>query len=102
MTNQAKLALCISTADCLPIMIYSPISRWVAGIHAGWRGVASQIFRDTLLKLDAVGVPRESLQIFIGPHIQMESFEVHKDVKEAVFGIDSTTVFIVVSRPGRR
>ncbi|WP_443660822.1 polyphenol oxidase family protein, partial [Desulfovibrio sp.] len=37
-TAQAGLGLVIKTADCQPILLAHKSGRFVAGIHAGWRG----------------------------------------------------------------
>lgn len=37
-TSQAGLGLAIKTADCQPILLAHKSGRFVAGIHAGWRG----------------------------------------------------------------
>lgn len=86
-----NLALCISTADCIPVLIHDPISGYVASIHAGWRGVAGQIVPKTLQKLFLLGVQPGTLQVLIGPHIQMNSFEVSIEVcDEILSSIDAS------------
>lgn len=82
--TQGSQALCISTADCSPVMIWDPTRKIVASIHAGWRGVANRIVPKTLQLLKKQGSRPENLQIFIGPHIQMNSFEVEKDVHDTL------------------
>lgn len=81
-TSEKNLGLCISTADCIPILIYNHEPRWIAGIHAGWRGVENRIVPKTIAALAKNGCKPESLQIAVGPHIQYPSFEVGNDVKE--------------------
>lgn len=88
-TCLSNLALCIYTADCLPILIGSQGSSWVAGIHAGWRGVAKNILGATIMTLVNKGIRKESLEIFVGPHILENSYEVDANVKELV--VKSTT-----------
>ncbi len=83
-TSISNLALCIYTADCLPILIGSKNSSWVAGIHAGWRGVAKNILRATIITLVNKGIRKESLEIFVGPHILENSYEVDANVKDLV------------------
>ncbi|RYZ85408.1 MAG: hypothetical protein EOP06_16310, partial [Proteobacteria bacterium] len=50
-TDTPKLGVLISTADCIPILIYSPDLKVVASIHAGWRGVANRIVPKTVQHL---------------------------------------------------
>ena len=70
-------ALGVSTADCLPIILVSPIG--VAAIHAGWKGVENEIILKTLKKYFA---GQAEIEAFIGPHIQVSSFEVDRSLGE--------------------
>ncbi len=80
-TEELNTALCISTADCVPIFAFDAEKGIVAGIHAGWRGVQSRILPNTLETLKIKNSDMSRLRLFIGPHIQMKSFEVDLDVK---------------------
>ena len=79
-TNERRTALCIRTADCVPVLIYDPASKFIAAIHAGWRGVANQIIVKTGKRLQEEGTSLKSARAFIGPHIGVKSFEVGDDV----------------------
>ncbi|MEZ0391511.1 MAG: peptidoglycan editing factor PgeF [Pseudobdellovibrionaceae bacterium] len=81
-TSEKNLGLCISTADCIPVFIYHHEPRWIAGIHAGWRGVENRIVLKTIQALKRNGCKSENLQIAVGPHIQLSSFEVTNDVRD--------------------
>lgn len=78
------LTLCVVTADCVPAFIYDPKRSVIAGIHAGWRGVASRIIPKTIAKLKEEGSNPEDLEVIIGPHIQKKSFEVEFDVRDQI------------------
>lgn len=79
-TSKRKLAICIRTADCLPVLIYEPNIRVVAAIHAGWRGIEGQIIQNTCAHLKSLGGQLWNAFAWIGPHIGPESFEVGQDV----------------------
>ncbi|PIS10743.1 MAG: hypothetical protein COT73_07775 [Bdellovibrio sp. CG10_big_fil_rev_8_21_14_0_10_47_8] len=81
-SNETHLGLCISTADCIPIMITSTKPRWVASIHAGWRGIENRIFQNTAKSLIRLGCNPRTLLVFVGPHIQTTSFEVQNEVRD--------------------
>lgn len=81
-TSRARVGVCISTADCIPVFIFDEARGVVAGIHAGWRGVANRIVPKTIAKLLQSGSVAKDLQLFVGPHIQKESFEVSNDVRD--------------------
>lgn len=81
-TSKANKALLIATADCMPIMIYCKQTNRAAAVHAGWRGVVKRITEKTLQCLIETGSTEKNFDIFIGPSIQQESFEVDSDVYE--------------------
>lgn len=81
-TEHKQLGLLISTADCLPIFLEDPITHKVAGIHAGWRGVAQKIVSKTLKQMDLSNFSH--IQVYIGPHIQKESFEIDQPVLDEI------------------
>lgn len=74
-TTEKNKALIARTADCLPIMIYDSTAETVLSVHAGWKGVENRIFQKSIEKTQL-----KDLQIFIGPHIHKQSFEVDTDV----------------------
>ena len=43
MTDTPGVVLLIYSADCIPILLYDPVRRVVAALHAGWRGTAAGI-----------------------------------------------------------
>lgn len=87
-------ALLISTADCLPIMIYCSQTKRCAAVHAGWRGVANKILIKTLEQLAATGSTNRQFKFWIGPHILQASFEVKEEclvlLKKEPFGLSET------------
>ena len=38
-----SLALCVLTADCIPILIYEKYNKIIGCIHAGWKGALNEI-----------------------------------------------------------
>lgn len=72
----------IKTADCLPVMITDSSTGTALSIHAGWRGVKNEIVTKSLEKAPIYDV--SNLKIYIGPHIQKESFEVDRDVADTL------------------
>ncbi|MFN7453033.1 MAG: polyphenol oxidase family protein [Pseudobdellovibrionaceae bacterium] len=77
-TRKLGLALRILTADCAPLLLFCPQRRTIAAIHAGWRGVASQITVKTIHHLLSQDLITKNVQIVIGPHIQWNSFEIEE------------------------
>ncbi len=77
-TSVKNIALGIITADCLPIFAIDLKKNLALGIHAGWKGLEKYI---VFKSLKTLSFSHNSL-IFIGPHIQKESFEVSNDIAE--------------------
>lgn len=51
LTNAPRVFLCITVADCVPILLYDPTSKAIAAVHAGWRGTASGILARALERM---------------------------------------------------
>lgn len=68
------LPLAIKTADCMPIVIEG--KKGVVFLHAGWRGLADGILKQSEIK----NIQPESF--FIGPAIHECCFEVSEDFRE--------------------
>lgn len=80
-TDAPGTAVGVRTADCVPILIEDPRGR-VAAVHAGWRGVISEITARTVELLVGQGARVEELRVAIGPCIQRCCFEVDGDLPE--------------------
>jgi polyphenol oxidase len=79
-SSRKNLALTIVTADCLPVLVWDSRQKIAACIHAGWRGVTNRILSETLRQFLQMGSKTEDLLFWIGPHIQVQSFEVDEDL----------------------
>ncbi|WP_406828939.1 peptidoglycan editing factor PgeF [Microbulbifer sp. ARAS458-1] len=81
-TREPGIVCAVLTADCLPLLICNRDGTEVAAIHAGWRGLAGGIIRETI---DAMQSDPRDLLVWLGPAIGPESFECGVDVLEAAF-----------------
>lgn len=84
MTDKRDLPMMITTADCVPIIIYDPDHHAASLVHAGWKGTLDRIAK---LAVESMGrkfasVPSK-LKIGLGPSIGPCCFEVGADVGEA-------------------
>jgi len=80
-SDRPGIALAVRTADCLPILIADVRNRAVAAVHAGWRGVVSEIVPKTLDAMrERFGSRPEDLLVAIGPGIGACCFEVGPEV----------------------
>ncbi|HBF05581.1 MAG TPA: peptidoglycan editing factor PgeF [Prevotella sp.] len=84
MTDQTGVCVGVSTADCIPILLYDEEHHAVAAIHAGWRGTLARIVHKTLQEMAfAYQSAPKKLKAVIGPGISLDNFEVGDEVYEA-------------------
>lgn len=82
-TDRPGLFLAISIADCTPVMLFDPVRKAVAGIHAGWRGTAAGIVEKTIRRMEQENGTRSADVIaFIGPSAGKCCYEVGAEVAE--------------------
>lgn len=84
MTDIPRICIGVSTADCIPVLLYDPVHHAAAAIHAGWRGTVKRIAEKTVQLMTATYHSQPSdLIAQIAPGIHLESFEVGDEVYEA-------------------
>ena len=94
LTRSPGLALAVTGADCLPILLVAPGA--VAAAHSGWRGTEAGAPRAALRALlSACGAPAERVQVYFGPCIRPCCYEVGPEVASrfpagAVSRVDGT------------
>lgn len=82
-TNIPGLCLCVSTADCVPVLLYDSAQKVIAAVHAGWRGTVGKIVKNTLqVMCKNYGTKTEDVYAVIGPCISLDAFEVGIEVYE--------------------
>ena len=84
MTHVGRVCIGVSTADCIPVLLYDPAHQAVCAIHAGWRGTVQRIVKTAIDKMkQAYGSHPQEMMAQIGPGISLDSFEVGNEVYEA-------------------
>ena len=82
-TNKKNIFLTIKAADCIPVFLYDPVKKVIAGVHSGWKGTHNRILTKMITTLkDNYGVYPEDLIAFIGPGISGEHYEVSKEIAD--------------------
>ncbi|WP_159467078.1 peptidoglycan editing factor PgeF [Dyadobacter sp. 3J3] len=82
-THVPNIHLAVTIADCTPILIFDPVKKVVAAIHAGWRGTVQQIVLKTGLAMQKeYGTIPEDCLAYVGTCIDECSFEVGEDVAD--------------------
>ena len=97
MTDVTNLCIGVSTADCIPIIIYDPAHHCAATVHAGWRGTVARIAIKTIQAMvSAYNSDPRQLKAIIGPGISRKNFEVGQEVydafQQAMFPMDKIAV----------
>lgn len=83
MTNLSGVCIGVSTADCIPIILYDSEHHAAAVVHSGWRGTVANIAGVAVTSMQMAYHTRpEVLQAVIGPGISLENFEVGDEVYE--------------------
>jgi hypothetical protein len=77
-TSSPDLALAVLVADCVPVLIVDESCAAFAVVHAGWRGLSSQVLSNAVARFND---PR-SLHAFVGPSISFEGYQVGPEVAE--------------------
>jgi polyphenol oxidase len=84
-TQESRRVCAILTADCLPIVLAAQSGERVAAAHAGWRGLSAGVIEATV---QAMGISPQRLQVWLGPAIGPERFEVGAEVREELLRAD--------------
>lgn len=92
-TDQQNICIGISTADCVPVLLYDPIQSICAAVHSGWRGTVKRIVQKTINRMmNTFNCNPSDLIAGIAPCISPGCFEVGAEVvrsfKDADFVIE--------------
>lgn len=83
-TNVPGVAISVRTADCIPVLLYDPVHKAIAAVHAGWRGTVQRISQKVIdFMHELYGTNGADLKAVIGPGIGPESFQVGQEVADA-------------------
>ncbi|MGY6588065.1 MAG: peptidoglycan editing factor PgeF [Wenzhouxiangella sp.] len=98
-TDRPGQVVAILTADCLPVLLADRDGLVVAGLHAGWRGLANGILAEGVA---ALPVSAERLCAWIGPGISARAYEVDDPIRQVFVGQEpSWSVHFVANARGR-
>jgi YfiH family protein len=82
-TTEAGPVLVIMVADCVPLVLFDPVRRALACVHAGWTGTVRGVTSAALEQLRALGSDPGDLRVGIGPSIHPARYQVGADVVAA-------------------
>lgn len=98
-TREKDIFLCITTADCVPIILFDRHKEVIAAIHAGWRGTVGRIVEKTVMEMGRqFGSSPSDMMAGIGPAIDVLCYEVGDEVVNMFhhkgFDLSDTTLFL--------
>ena len=74
-TQLKDTAICVLTADCVPLILYDESSRTIGCVHAGWKGALNGVIKNTIDKFKEIS-RYHKITASIGPCIGFDSYEV--------------------------
>lgn len=99
-TDIPGICLMVMVADCVPVLLFDPVKRVSAVIHAGWRGTVQHITGNTIRKMvNYFGCNTADIIAGIGPSIGPCCYEVGEDVRQVVKQSFGTTEGFLVYHP---
>lgn len=79
------ICLAVMSADCVPVLLYDPVRKACAAIHAGWKGTVGKIVLKTIQEMKSnFGTDPSHLLACLGPSIGPEVYEVGREVIDEV------------------
>ena len=80
-TNEYGVFIAVSVADCVPVFLFDPKTRTLAGLHAGWRGTALEIVKNGVARMvTEFATDPKDIIAFIGPSAGKCCYEVDEEV----------------------
>lgn len=81
-TRRKDVALCINTADCVPVVLCDPIAGVIGAVHSGWRGTVGRIAARAVEAMCSIGALPQHIHAAMGPCICSGCYEVGPEVAE--------------------
>ena len=106
-TSRPEIALAVTVADCVPVLLFDPRTGSKGAVHAGWRGSAVAITRRTVDELHRLfDVEPADLIAFIGHAAGPCCYEVGPEVagrfREEVRSVRDGRVYVDLKEENRR
>jgi YfiH family protein len=101
-TNKKRVALAISTADCLPILMLDRSKKVIGAVHAGWRGIwRGVVQRAARTMIEAFRSSPGDILVGVGPGIGPCCYEVGTEVVSLFQNSFETPQEFIQEREGR-
>lgn len=83
-TTATDLPLALVFADCVPLFFCAKDHGIIGMAHAGWKGTVGNIVSSMAEAFARLGVPEHDIEMYVGPAITAEHYEVDRRVLDAV------------------
>lgn len=80
--DSKEMFIVIQVADCLPVLLFDPVKKLIAGAHAGWKGSLLGIVPEVIRQMVQRGSQTENIRVWLGPSIHSCCYQV--DVERSV------------------
>lgn len=101
-TSERDVAICIFTADCVPVFIVDDVKEVIALCHGGWRGIVNGIVPNTLnIMKDYYGCKPKNITAGVGPSIGPCCFYVGEEVVNEFRKAFTDTRDMIIYEDGR-
>jgi len=100
-TTVAGTALLVVAADCVPVLLGDGEAGVIAVVHAGWRGVLSDVVGSTIAAMVDLGAEPRRMRAVIGPAICGQCYDVPRERFDLVVALAPAAVAVASEgRPG--
>ncbi|EAI8630084.1 peptidoglycan editing factor PgeF [Campylobacter lari] len=80
-SNEKNIALCILSADCLPLLLYDDKNKTIAALHSGRKGCFENILKEAVLKMqESFNTQTKNLKLIISAGICVKNYEINGEV----------------------
>ncbi len=79
-TAEPGVVLMTLVADCVPLVLFDPVARVLATVHAGWRGTVARVPEAALAAMAGLGSRPADVVAALGPAVAAERYEVGDEV----------------------
>jgi YfiH family protein len=83
-----RVAPCVRTADCVPVLLACTATGMVAAVHAGWRGIVAGVISAAVTRMQELGADVGRMRAAIGPCIGGDRYEVGPEVTDEFSNAD--------------
>ncbi|HST83633.1 MAG TPA: peptidoglycan editing factor PgeF [Kineosporiaceae bacterium] len=94
------ITLVVMAADCVPLVLFEPVARVLACVHAGWGGTVRGVTPAAVEAMRTLGADPQRIIAGIGPAIHPDRYQVGADVAELAEGAFGAAVGTVVRPDG--